>query len=343
MKFPMTLLNNGCSLCEKIKNRRSDPSYLGTICECHVFRSPFGERWPGSLMLVYERHREELSDIVSNGIPAPQNALLLAEQGIRKVINPNRMNVVKFGNVCPHLHWHLIPRFSGELQPQKTPWELQNLSDEQIFSATALTDIIAIRQENFEKQIFSAVVDANKNPARYFYSAAVVVRPKKNSLRKRYFEAPLSEIIAAVRTNPSEWESLLMRRNYDDYGWDHFGGCADVGEFPKDTLLREVREEAGWGIRDCTEIARHWRGRVLRGFAFIAIPNNLDAYCNDIHPSFSDEVSSAQWFSLPDILHRKDFSETIKKRTQCLLDGSVDFECDDSITLVAIQPNNTEN
>ncbi len=331
MTFPLTLMSEGCSLCDRIRNAREEATYLGRLNETHVFQSPFAKQWPGALMLVYERHREEVSDIVSNGIPPVHNALLVAEKAIREVVKPARMNVVKFGNVCPHLHWHLIPRFCGELCAEKTPWEVQDLKHDKLFSPELLNRLDDLRRQNLFSQLRDAVLRLSNNPARFFYAAAMVFRPIEAALRPSYFEKSLEDIVQAVRHSPERWESLLMRRGYDDFSWDHFGGCADEGEFPADTLKREVREEAGWSVRDFCEGPRHWRGRILRGFSYVVTPESRLVYCENEHPADSAEVDEAAWVPLEKILSSGEFAGVVRERTQALLDVRPDFDCDDTV------------
>jgi 8-oxo-dGTP pyrophosphatase MutT (NUDIX family)/diadenosine tetraphosphate (Ap4A) HIT family hydrolase len=315
-----------CALCDRIRARKTDNFYLGCYSETHVFESPFAKQWPGALMLVYERHREEISDIVSNGIPPAQNALLVAEMAIRKIVNPARMNVVKFGNVCSHLHWHLIPRFVGELHATKTPWELQGLTDSELFTQQALEQVGALRAAPLALALKNGMEHIERNAARFFYAAAMVFRPRDASLREQYFEKSASEIVNEVRGGSCDFESLLMQRNYDDHGWDHFGGCADPAEFPADTLKREVLEEAGWRVRDYSEPLRHWRGRLLRGFSFVVMPESCDVYCKNLHPRVRGEAAKAVWVSLSEILDSPHYGHVIKLRTQSLLSGCADFD-----------------
>jgi diadenosine tetraphosphate (Ap4A) HIT family hydrolase len=38
------------------------------------------------------------------------------ERAIRKVLEPVKVNVASLGNQVPHLHWHVIPRFTNDPQ-----------------------------------------------------------------------------------------------------------------------------------------------------------------------------------------------------------------------------------
>ena len=36
------------------------------------------------------------------------------ETALRKLLQPEKMNLASLGNVVPHLHWHVIPRFADD-------------------------------------------------------------------------------------------------------------------------------------------------------------------------------------------------------------------------------------
>jgi diadenosine tetraphosphate (Ap4A) HIT family hydrolase len=42
-------------------------------------------------------------------------ALVFAvEEAIRHVMHPDKINVAALGNMVPHIHWHVIPRFKDD-------------------------------------------------------------------------------------------------------------------------------------------------------------------------------------------------------------------------------------
>lgn len=50
-------------------------------------------------------------------VPEERSRLMMmvckTEQVIRDVMRPDKINLASLGNVVPHLHWHVIPRFCG--------------------------------------------------------------------------------------------------------------------------------------------------------------------------------------------------------------------------------------
>ncbi len=67
--------------------------------------------YPGFLRVVLNHHVREMTDLV----PEERSRLMMmvckTEQVVRDVIRPDKINLASLGNVVPHLHWHVIPRF----------------------------------------------------------------------------------------------------------------------------------------------------------------------------------------------------------------------------------------
>jgi diadenosine tetraphosphate (Ap4A) HIT family hydrolase len=37
--------------------------------------------------------------------------VMAVEEAIRHILSPDKVNLASLGNVVPHLHWHVIPRY----------------------------------------------------------------------------------------------------------------------------------------------------------------------------------------------------------------------------------------
>jgi diadenosine tetraphosphate (Ap4A) HIT family hydrolase len=42
------------------------------------------------------------------------NVVFAVEAAIREVAKPDKINLASLGNVVPHLHWHVIPRWATD-------------------------------------------------------------------------------------------------------------------------------------------------------------------------------------------------------------------------------------
>lgn len=80
---------------------------------CHVVRADEPD-YPGFLRVILNAHVKEMTDLP----PAEQLALMrvvfAAEAALREVMAPDKVNLASLGNLVPHLHWHVIPRFADD-------------------------------------------------------------------------------------------------------------------------------------------------------------------------------------------------------------------------------------
>jgi len=44
------------------------------------------------------------------------------ESAVREVFTPDKVNLAAFGNMAPHLHWHIIPRFMQDAHFPNPVW-----------------------------------------------------------------------------------------------------------------------------------------------------------------------------------------------------------------------------
>lgn len=83
---------------------------------CRVIRVPGAEAqaFPGFCRVIWKEHVREMSDLA----PADRRHLLdvvgTVEAAVRTVVAPAKINLASLGNVVPHLHWHVIPRWADD-------------------------------------------------------------------------------------------------------------------------------------------------------------------------------------------------------------------------------------
>lgn len=70
--------------------------------------------YPGFCRVILKRHAAEMTDLGPMGRVHFMAVVLAAEQAVRAVMKPDKVNLASLGNVVPHLHWHVIPRFRGD-------------------------------------------------------------------------------------------------------------------------------------------------------------------------------------------------------------------------------------
>ena len=75
--------------------------------------------YTGYCVLVSRDHATELSQLGANRAAFLDEMCLLAE-AIEECFRPHKLNYELLGNLVPHLHWHLFPRYANDpdrLQP----------------------------------------------------------------------------------------------------------------------------------------------------------------------------------------------------------------------------------
>lgn len=324
MLSPYIKLNDNCKLCAKLRAAQSDSDFLfDGGHNLYVFKSPFAEKWPGALMLVFKRHIYEQSDIRPSDLPDTLQTIVCLEKAIRKVTNCKRMNVVKFSNVVHHLHWHLIPRYQTENYSTKCSWELEDISKDKLYSRV---------EEQFfnDPKLYEQLAQQAKHEFSHrsssYFGCALFLRPVNLELRRTFFELELNQIIKLAREQPGEWECLLMKRNYFDFAWDFIGGNCEPNEYPEFGMLREVKEEVGWNIQRYKEVTRQWKMGAIKGFVYLAIPEQTLFWEDEPQRVHCAEVETVKYFNLLEILSNSAFSDSVKGRVQAFISGKSDFD-----------------
>lgn len=70
--------------------------------------------YPGFVRVIWNAHVREMTDLMPADRAHLMQVVFTVEQVQRQVLSPHKMNVASLGNVTPHLHWHLIPRFADD-------------------------------------------------------------------------------------------------------------------------------------------------------------------------------------------------------------------------------------
>lgn len=70
--------------------------------------------YPGFLRVIVNAHVKEMSDLPISDQARLMRVVFAAEAALREVMQPDKINLASLGNVVPHLHWHVIPRFEDD-------------------------------------------------------------------------------------------------------------------------------------------------------------------------------------------------------------------------------------
>jgi diadenosine tetraphosphate (Ap4A) HIT family hydrolase len=64
--------------------------------------------------VVWQAHVREMSDLTVADRRRLLDVVAGVEAAVRVVVRPDKINLASLGNVVPHLHWHVIPRWADD-------------------------------------------------------------------------------------------------------------------------------------------------------------------------------------------------------------------------------------
>ncbi|MDO5686685.1 MAG: HIT domain-containing protein [Neisseria sp.] len=69
---------------------------------------------PAFCRVIWQQHVAEMSDLSADDRAKLMNTVYALEVAMREVLQPAKINLASLGNVVPHLHWHVIARFTDD-------------------------------------------------------------------------------------------------------------------------------------------------------------------------------------------------------------------------------------
>ena len=81
------------------------------------------------------QHIKEMTDLDESDRDALMKAVFIVESAIKIFYNPDKINLASLGNLTPHVHWHVIPRFYDDDHFPDSIW-----SQQKKFKKTEISD-----------------------------------------------------------------------------------------------------------------------------------------------------------------------------------------------------------
>ncbi len=70
--------------------------------------------FPGFCRVIWSAHVEEMTDLPPVARQRVMEAVFAVEAALREVLRPDKVNLASLGNMVPHVHWHVIPRWRDD-------------------------------------------------------------------------------------------------------------------------------------------------------------------------------------------------------------------------------------
>lgn len=105
-----------CALC-----RAESETVVWRDGSCRVIRVDDPD-YPGFCRVIWHEHVAEMTDLTPSAQRHLLNVVLATEVALRQLMRPDKINLASFGNMVPHLHWHVIPRFCDDKHFPQAVW-----------------------------------------------------------------------------------------------------------------------------------------------------------------------------------------------------------------------------
>jgi len=118
----MTALVQGCELCALAAGTVPPGARLVFEHEKFVVILADEPNYPGFARVVWRAHVREMSDLDDDDRLLVNDAVYKLELAVIDAMQPLKVNVASLGNVVPHLHWHVIPRYADDAHFPAPVW-----------------------------------------------------------------------------------------------------------------------------------------------------------------------------------------------------------------------------
>lgn len=108
------------SSCDACTGRWPDPDgRLAAFGESVAYLNA-DQFFPGWTVLVLRRHATELFELAPAARAGLMDEVSEVARALSAVFGARKVNYALFGNLLPHVHWHVVPRLGTDPAPRET-------------------------------------------------------------------------------------------------------------------------------------------------------------------------------------------------------------------------------
>lgn len=100
--------SEGCELCD---SPGGEVVWENALCRVVMVAEP---DYPGFCRVILHRHVSEMTDISHRERMQLMTVVFAVETALRGLCQPDKINLASLGNMTPHVHWHVIPRWHDD-------------------------------------------------------------------------------------------------------------------------------------------------------------------------------------------------------------------------------------
>jgi len=112
----MSSLSAECPLCQ--------PSAGAPLLQTPLWRVVRVQEpgFPAFYRLIWQAHVAEFSELTAAERAGSMEAVAAIERVLIARLQPDKINLASFGNMVPHLHWHVMARFAWDSHYPQPLW-----------------------------------------------------------------------------------------------------------------------------------------------------------------------------------------------------------------------------
>ncbi|MBU3631029.1 HIT family protein [Polynucleobacter sp. AP-Melu-500A-A1] len=100
-----------CVLCADLKPNEDELVWRGDDCRVILVND---HDLPGFCRVIWNRHQADMTELSHGEREHLMHLVFVVEEAVRHVMKPSKVNLAALGNMVPHIHWHVIPRFKDD-------------------------------------------------------------------------------------------------------------------------------------------------------------------------------------------------------------------------------------
>jgi diadenosine tetraphosphate (Ap4A) HIT family hydrolase len=112
-----------CAACDRIAqiSQGKNPDFVATLAESHVTLAD-EQAYPGYCIVLLKDHHEQIDQMPLDRQSRLWDDVARVASALRREFEPTRINFACLGNFLTHVHWHVIPRYENDPEPQHPIW-----------------------------------------------------------------------------------------------------------------------------------------------------------------------------------------------------------------------------
>ncbi len=155
------MMNDSSRTCELCASTGGECLWQNTLCRIVSVGDP---DYPGFCRVILNRHAAEMTDLTTDEQQELMRIVFVVETVVREVVKPDKINLASLGNMVPHVHWHVIPRWREDRCFPNPIWAPPSRTAAGITAATDPTRARQLREE-LEKRLGPSAMIENGGQA----------------------------------------------------------------------------------------------------------------------------------------------------------------------------------